>query len=273
MIFSSAAKKLCDESCATQAVKSKVDIRGKVVDMATSCATQIAERKPPRASLCWTDADTLGNCRSGEWDRIVGASGNETVLHGLVSQLSILGSHGERIDPEATDFALGFVDAMKPRDPAEALLLSQMAATHQAVMMLARRLNHAENIPQQDAAERALNKTARTFVTQMETLKRYRSNGQQVVRVERVTVNDGGQAIVGNAEPGGRAHEKNLTTTPCEAPMPRPVAPQDPSAPERHAAAPLSGAGPSVACTVHAVAHGPVRQTPTGATVDGVAKR
>ena len=38
----------------------------------------------------------------------------------------------------------------------------------------------------------------------METLKRYRSKGQQVVRVERVTVEDGGQAIVGAVETGGR---------------------------------------------------------------------
>jgi hypothetical protein len=32
----------------------------------------------------------------------------------------------------------------------------------------------------------------------MEALKRYRSTGQQVVRVERVTVEAGGQAIVGS---------------------------------------------------------------------------
>ncbi len=64
-------------------------------------------------------------------------------------------------------------------------------------MMLARQLNHVQNLPQQDAAERALNKTARTYAAQMDTLKRYRSEGKQVVRVERVTVADGGQAIVG----------------------------------------------------------------------------
>ena len=80
----------------------------------------------------------------------------------------------------------------------EALLLTQMAATHQATMMMARRLNTVENIPQQDSAERALNKLARCYAAQMDTLKRYRSKGQQTVRVERVTVQDGGQAVVGN---------------------------------------------------------------------------
>lgn len=41
----------------------------------------------------------------------------------------------------------------------------------------------------------------------METLKRYRSKGQQVVRVERVTVADGGQAIVGNVNQRGAGDE------------------------------------------------------------------
>ena len=117
-------------------------------------------------------------------------------------------SHGRRVDEEASNFALGFVDAMDPKDPAEALLLTQMAATHQATIMLARRLNHVENIPQQDAAERALNKLARTYTAQMDTLKRYRSKGQQTVRVERVNVESGGQAIVGNVSKGGARDEK-----------------------------------------------------------------
>ncbi|WP_300246595.1 hypothetical protein [Antarcticimicrobium sp.] len=93
---------------------------------------------------------------------------------------------------------------MNPEDAAETLLLAQMAAIHQATMMMARRLKHVENIPQQDAAERALNKLGRTFAAQMDTLKRYRTKGQQTVRVERVTVNEGGQAIVGDVRHGGR---------------------------------------------------------------------
>lgn len=173
----------------------------------TGGAAQMAERKPPRAALDFTEAGTLNIRTSGDWDRILMASGNATVSDGLVSQTAILGSHGKRIDPAATDFALGFVDAMEPRNAAEALLLTQMAATHQATMMLARRLNTVENIPQQDSAERALNKLGKTFAAQMDTLKRYRSNGQQTVRVERVTVQDGGQAIVGNAT-GGRGREE-----------------------------------------------------------------
>ena len=65
-------------------------------------------------------------------------------------------------------------------------------------MTMAKRLNHSETIPQQDSAERALNKLARTFTRQMQTLKRYRAKAHQTVRVERVEVNEGGQAVVGD---------------------------------------------------------------------------
>lgn len=160
-------------------------------------------RKPPRAALEWTDENTLDIQISGDWGPILRASGNATVSSGLISQAAKLGSQGRRIDPEATDFVLGFVDAMNPGDAAEALIMAQMAAIHQATMMMVRRLNHVDNIPQQDAAERALNKLARSYAAQMDTLKRYRSKGQQTVRVERVTVESGGQAVVGTVSTKG----------------------------------------------------------------------
>ena len=42
------------------------------------------------------------------------------------------------------------------------------------------------------------NKLARTFATQVEALKRYRSGGEQKMTVQHVHVAEGGQAIVGN---------------------------------------------------------------------------
>jgi hypothetical protein len=73
-----------------------------------------------------------------------------------------------------------------------------MAAIHLATMTFARRLAHVETIPQQDSAERALNKLARTFAAQVEALKRYRRGGEQKITVQHVNVTKGGQAIVGN---------------------------------------------------------------------------
>jgi len=127
---------------------------------------------------------------------------------GLLSQLASLGEHGQAVSEKATNFALGVIAGIEPRDEVEAMLAAQMAATHQATMMMARRLNHVETIPQQDAAERAFNKLARTYATQMDALKRYRAKAQQTVRVERVTVNEGGQAIVGNVSHAGGGNDK-----------------------------------------------------------------
>lgn len=121
---------------------------------------------------------------------------------GLVGQIACLGSQKRSIDSETSNFVFSVVRSVGPRDGLEALLATQMGAIHVATMMLARRLNHVETIPQQDAAERALNKLARTFAMQMEALKRYRTGGQQKVTVEHVTVNAGGQAIVGAVSTG-----------------------------------------------------------------------
>jgi len=164
--------------------------------------TPDAKRKPPKLTMEWDDNNVLHIGIHGDIGRLNRATGNLNVSSGLVNQIAILGAHGNRMDETASNFALGFVDTMAPKDAAEALMFTQMAAIHQATLMMARRLNHVENIPQQDAAERALNKLARTYATQMETLKRYRSKGQ-TVRVERVTVESGGQAVVGNVNRGG----------------------------------------------------------------------
>lgn len=162
--------------------------------------------KPPSIGLTVED-EAVSVTLHGDFSRIKAAAWGRNVGEGIVTQLVALGSQGARTDEAATNFALGFVHSMKPRDAAELALLAQMAATHQAAMMLARRLNHVGTIPQQDAAERAFNKLSRSYAAQMETLKRYRSKGQQVVRVERVTVESGAQAVVGSVNHGGRAED------------------------------------------------------------------
>jgi hypothetical protein len=80
-------------------------------------------------------------------------------------------------------------------------------------MIFARRLAHVDNIPQQDSADRAFNRLARTFAVQVEALKRYRSGGAQTIRVEHVTVNEGGQAIVGTVTHRGRISSENLESS------------------------------------------------------------
>ena len=117
---------------------------------------------------------------------------------GLLDQLANAGSKGGQIDERRLNFMLSVVKGIQPRDQLEVMLAAQMAAVHMATMTFARRLAHVEDIAQQDSAERAFNKLSRTFATLMETLKRYRTGGEQKVTVQHVSVAEGGQAIVGN---------------------------------------------------------------------------
>ena len=146
-------------------------------------------------------------------------------LSGLLSQLVNASSSGGEINETELGFMLSLVKGVKPRDEVEAMLAAQMAAVHMATMTFARRLAHVESIQQQDSAERAFNKLARTFTSQMEALKRYRTGGEQKVTVQHVSVSEGGQAIVGNITqaPRERAPEKPgpaALTHSQDAPMP-----------------------------------------------------
>lgn len=179
----------------------------KQIETEKTAKVAAAKRKPPSLKLGEDENRMLKIEIDGDYERISNSKIGKSVALGIIGQVSSLGSPNTRVDENASNMSLGFVDAMEPRDSAEALLLTQMAAIHHATMMLARRLNHVDNIRQQDAAERALNKLGRTYAAQMDTLKRYRSKGQ-TVRVERVTVESGGQAVVGNVNRGGAHDEK-----------------------------------------------------------------
>jgi hypothetical protein len=136
-------------------------------------------------------------------------------LDGLLRQVINVSRKGQEPNEGDLNFMLSVVKGIEPKDEIEAMLAAQMAAVHMASMTFARRLAGVENIPQQDSAERAFNKLTRTFAAQMEALKRYRTGGQQKVTVEHVTVQAGGQAIVGNVShaPGGGSPLKNDETT------------------------------------------------------------
>ena len=136
---------------------------------------------------------------------------------GLLTQLGSATSQDQRPNESAINFLLSVIKGAKPKDQFEVMLAAQMAVVHTATMTFTRRLANVETIQQQDSAERALNKLARTFAMQMEALKRYRTGGEQKVTVQHVSVNEGGQAIVGNVNQtaGGTAAEKPVTTTPA----------------------------------------------------------
>jgi hypothetical protein len=137
--------------------------------------------------------------------------------NGLISQLCRVNSKGGELDKRGLDFMLAVIKDVKPRDQLEALHAAQMASIHLAAMTMAHRLAISETILEQDSAERAFNKLTRTFACQMETLKRYRTNGPHTV--QNVSVADGGQAVVANVthSPSETKHSEAVGAGPAHA--------------------------------------------------------
>ena len=154
---------------------------------------------------------TIGEERSElEVSRFIDALGiaDGDMLQGFIGQIgNSVSKSRSQIDQDAFRFAIGFVKAVEPRDEIETALAAQMAAAHICAMDSSRRYLQASMWQGKDSAERAMNKFARTYVAQMEALKKHRQKAQQTVRVERVTVNEGGQAIVGSVTTGGGNEE------------------------------------------------------------------
>jgi hypothetical protein len=119
-------------------------------------------------------------------------------MYGMLKQLANASSQGLQANESELNFMVSVVKDIKPRDQIEAMLAAQMASVHLMAMRFANYLANTEEISQQDSGQRVFNKLTRTFPAQMDALKRYRSSGEQSVTVQNVSVQDGGQAIVGN---------------------------------------------------------------------------
>jgi hypothetical protein len=171
---------------------------------------QRLERTPASAAI---KVETDGATFRLPWDhpnQAVGAAlwatalgtADLTLAAALFRQLVEISRVGAGLCETELNDLLAMVRGLAPTDATEALLVTQMVAVHKLSMVEARRLALAEGPDQQDRASISLNKLARTFSAQLETLKRYRSKGEQVIRVQhqQVTVNEGGQAIVGDVQ-------------------------------------------------------------------------
>ena len=103
-------------------------------------------------------------------------------------------------DLKTVNFAIKTIAAIGPRDELEAMLASQMVATHVMAMSHLKSMRTVELLNQLEVYERSANKLMRTYTTQIEALRKHRSGGQQHVEVRHVHVNEGGQAIIGSVD-------------------------------------------------------------------------
>jgi hypothetical protein len=115
------------------------------------------------------------------------------------------------ISETAVNASLAFIEGARPQDEVECALVLQMACTHCAAMAVLGRIGGAHGGDRSlTAMAAAAARLLRAYATQVEALRRLRHGGSQIVRVEHVHVDDGGQAIVGivespikRSDPGG----------------------------------------------------------------------
>jgi hypothetical protein len=80
-----------------------------------------------------------------------------------------------------------------------------MAATHSAAMAVLARLGGGHGSERRVAAlGSAAARLLKAYSTQVEVFRRMRHGSRQVVRIEHVHVNEGGQAVIGNVETSER---------------------------------------------------------------------
>ena len=195
--------------------------------------SQVLERGRNAKPYIETKVEQKGGRMHISWDhpsqdiaRILWADSlgtDDMAFGGLVlSQLAQIAATGPALTDQDLNLVLSIVRGLAPTDPTEALLAAQMAAVHNAMMAAARRLALVEGTGQQDSGSTMFNKLARTFAAQVEALKRYRLKGEQIIKVQHVTINDGGRAIVGDVQhaPGGslKSERRSHELTPPDAP-------------------------------------------------------
>jgi hypothetical protein len=136
-------------------------------------------------------------------------------IWGLVSQLSQASTRFN--DGEGLNFMLSVIRNIHPRDGIEAMLGAQMAALHMSMMNYMDEFARLGHTPEQEMAERAVNKLSRTFATLVGAFKHHRTGGEQKLTVRHVSVSGGSQAIVGNVTQAPRdvLPEKTPNATPA----------------------------------------------------------
>jgi len=98
----------------------------------------------------------------------------------------------------AINEAMAILNGVQPQDEIEGMLAIQMIGVHNMAMRtIGLAMIQGQRFESKQANVEQATKMLRTFISQMEVLKKYRTSSQIKMVVGSVCVNDGGQAIVG----------------------------------------------------------------------------
>ena len=133
------------------------------------------------------------------------------VLKLFVDQIQNVSCSGLSIEKQAKALngVLPLLLAIKPENEVEAMLAAQMVGIHTMTMsMMNRAMRSDQTVEGVSNNVNRVTKLSRTFIGLLEALNKHRGKGKQKITVEHVTVNEGGQAVVGNVEYGGKDEKK-----------------------------------------------------------------
>jgi hypothetical protein len=117
-------------------------------------------------------------------------------LTGILCQVNGISVYS--VNATERSFLLSIIKGGNPKTQTDVLLLTQMAAIHDAVMTSARNLAKANDPELLDRFANVTTKLARTFTAQVEALQRCRSVNEKNITVQNVSIRDSAQAILGN---------------------------------------------------------------------------
>ena len=96
--------------------------------------------------------------------------------------------------------AMALMKGIAPQTPLEGIMAVQLITLHHMTQTFANRMNNDNNTyAQNDTIVNRTTKLVRASTALMETLIKSRNQGKQVIQVQHVTVNEGGQAMLGQA--------------------------------------------------------------------------
>ncbi|MBL6600308.1 MAG: hypothetical protein ISP41_15590 [Alphaproteobacteria bacterium] len=129
---------------------------------------------------------------------------NQTLANQVVNTLWMPEATNSETRNRMIQTVMAAMTGIAPQDETEGMLAAQMVATHNAALECYRRaMIEGQTFEGREQNLRFADRLSKTYAQQLDALKRYRRKADQTVRIERVVVNDGGQAIVGNVTRGG----------------------------------------------------------------------
>jgi hypothetical protein len=136
------------------------------------------------------------------WDRLkaaLGTSSSDFVNATLVQIQNASRMPSGGISETSVNAVLAIIEAAEPKNEIEAALAIQMACTHAVTMAVLSRAGGAYGGDRHVAMMASAGaRLLRAFAAQVETMRRLRQGGTQVIRVERIEVSDTAQAVIGN---------------------------------------------------------------------------